>query len=256
MYNDLFTIFGLTVHGYGLMIGLGVVGALMMAWHRSKARGLSDDTATSMVLLAVIVGFIGAKIFFVLTHMEDFRRDPWGSLGSEGFVVYGGVIFGTLACWVYSKMKKERFLVWADILLPGVALAQGLGRIGCFLAGCCYGRPTDSCLGVVFPPHSMAPAGVPLVPTQLISSAGDLLLCGILLAYDRRKHRAGGVLAVYLSLYSVGRFLVEYLRDDYRGSVGALSASQFIAILVLIGAVAFGIYLHRQPPEKGEAEHA
>lgn len=251
MYNDLFSVFGITVHGYGLMIGLGVIGALLMAWDRSKKRGLSDDTATSLVLLAVIVGFIGAKIFFILTHWSDFLQAPLASLGSEGFVVYGGIIFGTLACYLYCRKKKQSFLRWADILLPGVALAQGLGRIGCFLAGCCYGRPTDSWLGVVFPPHSMAPSGISLLPTQLFSSAGDLLLCAALLLFERKKHPDGSILALYLMFYSVGRFVIEFFRDDYRGFVGALSSSQFIALFVFAGAAAFALYLRKKPSEEG-----
>ncbi len=254
MYNDLFTVFGLTVHGYGLMTGLGVVAALLMAWRRSRARGLSDDTATTLVLLAVIIGYVGSKLFFLLTHFSDFLRDPLGMLGSEGFVVYGGLIFGTLACFFYCRHIKQPFLRWADILLPGVALAQSLGRIGCFLAGCCYGRPTDSWLGVTFPPGSMAPSGVKLLPTQLFSSAGDLLICLILLWIDKKARRDGVVLDLYLILYSVGRFLIEFLRDDYRGSVGALSSSQFIAIFVFAGAALFGLYLYRHPTEEGKTD--
>ena len=251
MYNDLFTVFGLTVHGYGLMIGLGVLAALTLSSLRARARGLSDDTATTMVLLAVIVGFLGAKIFFILTHFPDFLRDPLGSLGSEGFVVYGGIIFGTLANYIYCRGKKEPFLRWGDIHIPGVALAQGFGRIGCFLAGCCYGRATDSWLGVVFPPGSMAPSGVKLLPTQLFSAAGDLLICAVLLLADRKKHNDGMILVLYLILYSVGRFGIEFLRDDYRGSVGALSSSQFIAIFVLLGALALGLRLCKKPVEEG-----
>ena len=252
MYNDLFTVFGLTVHGYGLMIGLGVLAALWMGCARAKARGLSDDTATTLVLLAVIIGFVGAKIFFVLTHFTDFLRDPWGSLGSEGFVVYGGIIFGAMACYVWLRRRKQSFLLWADILMPGVALAQGLGRVGCFLAGCCYGRPAGSCWGVVFPAGSMAPAGIRLIPTQLYSAAGDVLLCLALLIYDRKKHADGGVLALYLILYSIGRFLIEFLRSDARGSVGALSASQFIGLFVLSGAVVFALILRGKGGKKGE----
>ena len=250
MYNDLFTIFGVTVHGYGLMTGLGVVGALLMAWKRSKVRGLSDDTATTLVLLAVIIGYIGAKIFFILTHFSDFLRDPLGSLGSEGFVVYGGLIFGTLACFIYCRMKKQSFLRWADIILPGVALAQALGRIGCFLAGCCYGRPTDSAWGVVFPSHSMAPSGIPLIPTQLYSAAGDLFLCFVLLFFDRKKHPDGSILAWYLALYSIGRFIIEFYRDDVRGSVGSLSASQFIGLFVFAFAAGYGLYLRKSTAGK------
>ena len=136
--------------------------------------------------------------------------------------------------------------------MPGVALAQGLGRVGCFLAGCCYGRPAGSCWGVVFPAGSMAPAGVRLIPTQLYSAAGDVLLCLTLLIYDRKKHADGGVLALYLTLYSIGRFLIEFLRNDARGSVGVLSASQFIGLFVLSGAVVFALILRGKGGKKGE----
>ena len=237
MYNDLFTVFGLTVHGYGLMIGLGVVASLMLSWRRARQKGVSEDTVSTMTILAVVIGFIGGKIFFLLTHWSMFMADPWGSLGSEGFVVYGGILFGFAACWVYARLKGEQFLFWSDLLLPGVALAQGFGRIGCFLAGCCYGAPTHSFLGVTFPAGSFAPAGVALWPTQLFSSAGDLLLACVLLRMDRREHYTGKLTVWYLLLYSVGRFLVEYLRADYRGSVGPLSASQFIGLFVIAGAL-------------------
>ena len=237
MYNDLFTVFGLTVHGYGLMIGLGVVGSLMLSWRRARQRGMSEDTVSTMTILAVVIGFLGGKIFFLLTHWGQFMADPIGSLGSEGFVVYGGIIFAFAACWLYARKKGDRFILWSDLLLPGVALAQGFGRIGCFLAGCCYGAPTDSWLGVTFPAGSFAPAGVPLWPTQLISSAGDLMLAGVLLWMDRKKHYDGKLTVWYLILYSVGRFLVEFLRADNRGAVGVLSSSQFIGLFVVAAAL-------------------
>ena len=245
MYNDLFTVFGLTVHGYGLMIGLGVVASLMISWRRARSKGMSEDMVSTMTIMAVVIGFLGGKVFFLLTHWSYFLSDPAGALGSEGFVVYGGILFGFAACWLYARKKGDRFLRWSDLLLPGVAVAQGFGRIGCFLAGCCYGAPTDSCLGVTFPAGSFAPAGVALWPTQLISSAGDLLLAAILLGMDRKEHYEGKLTVWYLLLYSVGRFLVEFLRADNRGTVGALSASQFIGLFVIAGALVLRHVLKR-----------
>ena len=135
--------------------------------------------------------------------------------------------------------------------MPGVAFAQGCGRIGCFLAGCCYGKETSAWYGVTFPADSLAPAGVSLIPTQLISSAGDFLFALILFVLQRRLYKkngktSGAVAGVYLMLYAVGRFLIEFLRNDPRGSVGVLSTSQFIAIFMFAaGAVLFGASMRK-----------
>ena len=125
-------------------------------------------------------------------------------------------------------------------MIPSVALAQGLGRVGCFLAGCCYGRETDSCLGVVFTNSDFAPNGVKVLPTQLFMAGGDLILMAILLWYASKRPMRGKTSALYLMLYSIGRFAIEFLRNDDRGTVGVLSTSQFIAIFIFaIGMVGF-----------------
>ncbi len=254
MHNDILTLGPLTVHGYGLMIGVGIVAALCLSWRRAKNRGLSQATVTSLFLWVLLFGFLGAKLLFLLTELPRVLQNPLPYLGSDGFVVYGGILAGLAVLRVWSRRTGQPLGKWMDVVLPGVSLAQGFGRIGCFLAGCCYGRPTDSWLGVTFPPGSMAPSGVKLLPTQLFSSAGDLLICLILLWIDKKARRDGVVLDLYLILYSVGRFLIEFLRDDYRGSVGALSSSQFIAIFVFAGAALFGLYLYRHPTEEGKTD--
>ena len=197
----------------------------------------------------MILGFAGGKIFFLLTHWDFFLSSPGAALGSEGFVVYGGILTGFLSAWLYLRWKKQSVLRWMDLLLPGVATAQGFGRIGCFLAGCCYGRPTDSCLGVTFPAGSFAPAGVALWPTQLFSAAGNLLIAAFLLLADRKKHREGSLTCWYLLLYGVGRFLIEFLRNDDRGTVGILSASQFFSIFSLAAAAVLCIRIRKREPE-------
>jgi phosphatidylglycerol:prolipoprotein diacylglycerol transferase len=125
-----------------------------------------------------------------------------------------------------------------DLLAPSVAVAQGFGRIGCFLAGCCYGRETDSMLGVVFPAGSIAPAGIKLFPVQLFSAGGDFLIAGILLLFSNKLKCKGDTGALYQHLYGLGRFFIEYFRNDYRGVVAALSTSQFISIFAVLVSLA------------------
>ena len=126
-------------------------------------------------------------MLYVIVEWKRFVQDPWSVLGSAGFVVYGGIITGVLAGYIYTRIKKISFVQYFDLIMPEIAIAQGFGRIGCFLAGCCYGRKTDSFLGVIFPEGSMAPAGVKLLPTQLFMSAGDFLIALLLILYARKK---------------------------------------------------------------------
>lgn len=157
-------------------------------------------------------------------------------------MVYGGIIGGVLAALLYCRFKKLNFWDYFDIVLPSVAVAQGFGRIGCFLAGCCYGRETNSFFGIAFTHSDYAPNGVKLLPTQLFSAAGMFLIAGFLFWYAKKERKKGQVGALYLILYSIGRFIIEFFRDDYRGAVGFLSTSQFISLFIL----ATGVLLFRK----------
>ena len=151
----------------------------------------------------------------------------------------------------FCKIKKIDMLAYLDLMIPSVALAQAFGRVGCFLAGCCYGKETESCLGVVFTNSDFAPNGVKVLPTQLFMAAGDLLIMAVLLWYAKKKPMGGRTSALYLILYSIGRFLVEFLRNDDRGTVGMLSTSQFIAIFTLAaGFLGFFIVLPKIAQKK------
>ena len=249
MHNHILSIGPLTVHGYGLMIGIGIVAALSLAWRRADRRGIPQEKVTTVVLLGLIAGFLGAKLLFLITELPDVLRDPLPYLGSDGFVVYGGILAGVPTLWLWCRKKGERLEIWTDLLLPGVALAQGFGRIGCFLAGCCYGRPTASPIGVIFPADSLAPAGIPLLPTQLFSAAGDFLIALALLRLERRNRKDGELLVWYLLLYGTGRFLLEFFRSDPRGTVGVFSTSQFISLFI----VAAGIVLALSRRKRSEA---
>ena len=242
MYNDMFKIGSVTIHGYGLMIGIGILCALLVAVKRTKKRNLDVDIVYNLGFWALVFGFIGAKLLYCIIEIHTFLNDPIQILSASGFVVYGGIIGGILAAVIYCKFKKVSFLQYFDLIAPSVALAQGFGRIGCFLAGCCYGRETDSFIGVVFHNSTNAPNGVKLIPTQLFSSAGDFSLALILILYARKVRNKGRVGALYLILYSVGRFIIEFFRNDYRGSIGVISTSQFISLIILvIGIIMFFI---------------
>ena len=144
----------------------------------------------------------------------------------------------------YCRVKKERFLPYFDLVMPAVSFAQGFGRLGCFFAGCCYGRETDSWFSITFTHSDFAPNGVKLLPTQLMSSAGDFLICGLLLLYAGRKPKEGQVAAGYMVLYGIGRFIIEFFRNDYRGSIGVLSTSQIISIGVVAAGVVFYLVMN------------
>lgn len=256
MYNEILTIGSVTIHGYGLMIGLGVMAALLLGDYRSKKFGLNGDHIYGMTFSAVILGFVAARILFIITEWENFLQNPMQYLAGAGFVVYGGIIGGALTVYGFCKIKKISMLEYLDLMIPSVALAQALGRVGCFLAGCCYGRETDSCLGVVFTNSDFAPNGVKVLPTQLFMAGGDLILMAILLWYASKRPMRGRTSMLYLILYSIGRFAIEFLRNDDRGTVGMLSTSQFIAIFTLIaGIVGFAVIVPKLN-QKGNVKSA
>jgi phosphatidylglycerol:prolipoprotein diacylglycerol transferase len=237
MYNDLLTIGPITLHGYGLMIAIGIICALYMFEKRAKVRKLDSNTAYRLSLISLLFGFIGAKLLYCIIEFKVIIDHPWQAISGSGFVVYGGIIGGISAAMIYCKLKRVSFFSYFDLAVPSIALAQGFGRIGCFLAGCCYGRETNSAFGIVFYHSSIAPNGVKLIPTQLLSSAGDFMLAAILLLYARKERKQGRVGALYLILYSIGRFVIEFFRNDDRGYMGVLSTSQFLSLIVLAFAI-------------------
>lgn len=255
MKSELFSIGPVVIHGYGLMIGIGFILCVLMGARRAKKHGLSADALWDIALYGIVAGFLGAKLLFVLVEFKAFLANPMSVLGSEGFVVYGGIIAGVLSAIVYCRVKKLVFLEYFDLAAPSIALAQGFGRIGCFLAGCCYGRETDRWCGVVFPAGGQAPVGVKLLPTQLFSSAGDFLLVVVLILYYKKAKHTGDVGALYMLLYGVGRFILEFFRSDDRGEVGLLSTSQAISLVIVAGAfVLFGWNRKRQEVQEQEKE--
>lgn len=257
MYNDIVSIGPITIHGYGLMIGLGILFAVFLADKRAGKKGLDSEMVYNMAFLSLIFGFIGAKLLYCIVEIKSIISNPMNIINGTGFVVYGGIIGGAAAVIIYCRIKKLSFLRYFDLIVPSLALAQGFGRIGCFLAGCCYGKETESALGITFHNSLFAPNNVKLIPTQLMSSAGDFLIAAALIVFARRNKKPGQVGALYMILYSVGRFIIEIFRGDSRGEVGGLmSTSQFIAILILAAGVILWIKCRNQSDNDDNAVDA
>lgn len=255
MKNDLLTIGGLTVHGYGLMIGIGFVAAYLLTEYRAKKRGMDSDIILSLAFYTIVSGIVSAKLLYYATVFDEILEDPGMLLNlGDGFVVYGGIIGGVLGGWLFCRIKKLPFFAYFDLVVPAVALAQGFGRIGCFLAGCCYGLQMETPFSIVFTNSDFAPNGVPLLPVQLMASGLDFIHCLLLLAASKRLRADGQTAALYLICYSIGRFALEFLRGDLiRGSVGRLSTSQFISLFILAGGIALFAAVPRIQKKKGNS---
>ncbi|MGL4772005.1 MAG: prolipoprotein diacylglyceryl transferase [Clostridium sp.] len=244
----LFEVFGLKIYSYGFMIAIGILAAMTLFIKRAKIRGYNEDNVFNLILFSIIGGVAGGKLLFIITEFKAIMKDPQILLDfGYGFVIFGAIILGGITVYTYCRIKKWDTFEILDLAAPSLAIGQGFGRIGCLLAGCCYGAETDSTLSIVFPQGSLAPADVHLHPTQIYSSIFDFALAGFLLWYSRKTDKKGNVVGMYAVIYSIGRFLVEMLRNDPRGSVGTLSTSQFISIFTLV----FGIILLNRHKFKG-----
>ena len=250
MKNELFQIGPFTVYAYGLMIAIGVLVAYLVGEYRAKKYSLNPNMIFSLTISCLVGGIIGAKLLFYIVEFKTIIEDPSILLDiTHGFVVYGGIIGGILTGYVFCKIKKLEFWKYFDLVMPSIALAQAFGRLGCTFAGCCYGRETDSWFHIIYEESSFAPNGVALLPTQLISSGLNFIHFFLLIFLAKKVKASGQVAGLYLIFYSIGRFCLEFLRNDPRGAVSTLSTSQFISIFIfIVGAIIFGIrgYLHKK----------
>lgn len=258
MNNEILTIGPITFHWYGLMIAIGAISAYLSVEYRAKKKGLKYELIFSLFIWCLVGGILGAKLLYIITQLKSFIEDPglWLKF-SDGFVVYGGIIGGIFAGFLFCKRHKLNFLQYFDLVMPSIALAQGFGRVGCIFAGCCYGVETNSAFSLVFKSSNYAPNHIHLVPTQPLSSALNFLNFFALLLISKRIKADGQVAGFYLIFYSVGRFILEFYRGDLeRGTVGVLSTSQFISIFLFIAGLAIvigrGLTTRKQGETKAE----
>lgn len=242
MKNDLFSIGPVTVHGYGLMMALGILSAYYMVEYRAKKRGMDTDKVFYMAAWAVAAGLLGAKLLYLITRLPEIMAEPALLVHSlkDGFVVYGSIIGGVFGAWLYCRKSGLPFWKLFDLTAPALALAQGIGRIGCLLAGCCYGMQVSekNPIGIVFSDSAYAPNGVPLFPAQIVSSLLNFVHFGVLLFLSKKLTKDGQIAGCYLIFYSIGRFVLEFFRGDLiRGNVGTLSTSQFISVFMVLAGL-------------------
>jgi phosphatidylglycerol:prolipoprotein diacylglycerol transferase len=235
----------ITLHTYGLLLAIAFIAGLWVASREAKRQGLDAGRVTDMAIWVLIAGLIGAKVLLVLVDFHYYQRSPrelW-SIFQSGGVFYGGLIGGALVAWWYARRHGLAGWSTADALAPGVVLGQAIGRLGCFAAGCCWGKPTSLPWAVTFTDVYASravgtPMDTPLHPSQLYESGAAFLIFAFLLWLLPRKRFDGQVALAYVALYSAVRFGLEFLRGDpERGSWfgGALSTSQVIAIVLLLG---------------------
>ncbi|MBF0273771.1 MAG: prolipoprotein diacylglyceryl transferase [Nitrospinae bacterium] len=251
MYPILFSFGPVTLYTYGLLIATAFLSSTLLAVRLAKDDGISSQFIYDLVFWIIIGSIVGARLLFVIVEYKMYLKYPLDifMIWKGGLVYYGGLLGGFLAGLIYVKKRNIDVGNMADIAAPCIALGQGIGRIGCVMAGCCYGSETDVSWAIEFhDEHSLAPLGVLLHPSQIYSSVMNFSILGILLFLRGRAMFKGQIFLSYLILYSVGRFTVEFFRSDERGAVfnGLLSTSQFIAIITfIIGSVLF-YFFHKR----------
>jgi len=233
----------LKIHSYGFLIAVGFVIAVFVIRSLALRAKLDVDRVLDLTFWSLLVGFAGARILFVITLWKDFASDPVSILRvwEGGLVFFGGPI--AVIPFVIWFVRRHRLPVWKtmDCLIPGLTIAHAFGRLGCLAAGCCYGRPTGTDFGIQLYSELVDPAfrGIPLHPTQLYEFSALMVLFFGLLWVNRRKAFDGQAVLTYFMVYPVIRSLIEIFRgDQIRGFVveGILSTSQFISLLLFVGA--------------------
>lgn len=255
-------LFGLNIPMYGVMTAVGMLAAFLLLFKTSRYVRFGEDPILSCALWAIVFGFLGAKILYWLVEWKQVVANPRYLIETirEGFVFYGALLGGLGGVAFYAARKKLPYLAFVDLFSPSLVLAHAFGRIGCFFAGCCYGMECDTPISVIFPKGAVAPAGVPLLPTQLMESAFLFILAIVLVRLLKKEKAFGVVTSWYMILYGAWRFAIEFFRDDERGFVGALSTSQFISIFAVAAGVLLLILVSKKviksPPIPEPAEEA
>lgn len=254
MFPILFHIGGYTLHTYGLLVAAGFLIGIYVARHFARVFGLDPEKVFNLAIYLALAAIVGAKLFLVMQDWRYYVHDP-SSLLSMGFlqsagIFYGGLIAALVVMTLYIRRQRMNWLAVGDAIVPGVAVGHGIGRMGCYSAGCCWGKPATGPFSITF--HNAyahatvgVPLGVPLYPTQLMGAAAGGIIFLVLWRLSKRRAFVGQLTAVYLMTYGVYRFLTDFLRAYEPQAMlfhGLLTDAQLtslfmIALAVLIWAV-------------------
>jgi phosphatidylglycerol:prolipoprotein diacylglycerol transferase len=246
----------IVIYTYGLLLAAAYLVGLQLAVVRARRWGLDETRVLDLGIYIIISALVGAKLMLLVVDYRFFASNPAEllSLARSGGVFYGGLILAVGVSFWYIKRSALPLWTTCDAFAPGIALGHVVGRFGCFFAGCCFGKPTKMPWGITFTsPFAAAnngtPLNVPLHPTQLYEAGAEALILFILLWSERRGGRfAGRTFWLYMLLYAISRFIIEFYRGDPRGSVGIFSTSQFISLLLAPVAVVMLMRLARHKP--------
>lgn len=239
---------------YFVIISITCCVCLWWGARRAQKLNLPRNTALDLVLLVMVSGFLGARIFHVIFEYPDiYIAEPLRifKFWEGGFVFYGGAILGFLTGLLFILKKRENVFDWLDFAAPVAALGYALGRIGCFFAGCCYGRYCSLPWAVTFPRGVEAPGGVPIHPTQIYAFLAEMLTFSALLWLDKsRKNKSfklyskpGDLFYLWMMFHGLGRIIMEMYRDDYRGKlIFGITLSTSISLVLVFSGVALYLF--------------
>ncbi|HUF24801.1 MAG TPA: prolipoprotein diacylglyceryl transferase [Vicinamibacterales bacterium] len=265
MHPILFELGDWPVYTYGILLAAAYLLGLQLAVWRAKRHGVDPNRVMDLGIWIIIAALVGAKLLLVVVDWSYYRANPREifSLVRSAGVFYGGLVVATITG--FALIRRYRLPVWttADLYAPGIALGHVIGRMGCFFAGCCWGKPTDVPWAITFTNPAAAvnvgtPLNVALHPTQLYEAGAELLILALLLATERRgRPFAGRTFWLYMLLYAVTRFVIEIYRGDPRGELLGMSTSQFFSVLLLPISIAMLYWLSRRSrPSRDEAAAA
>ena len=255
MHPILFEFGGFTIYSYGVLLAAAYLLGLQFALIRARSRGLDRERVMDLGIWIIISALVGAKLLLLVVDYRPFLANPRTvvDLLRSGGVFYGGLIAAVTVALAYIWRHRMPMWTTTDVFAPGIALGHVIGRLGCLLAGCCFGRPTSVPWAISFhDPNAFAtsgtPLGVSLHPTQLYEAGAEALILVFLLAFERRgRPFPGRTFWSYMLLYGVSRFIIEFYRGDPRGTVfDALSTSQFVSVILVPLSVVMLVLLSRR----------
>lgn len=251
MFPVLFKIGPLTIYTYGFFVAAGALAAIALARHQARQTGLNPDKITDLCFYLVIAAIVGSRIFYVALNPHYFLENPLEvfKIWSGGLVFYGGFIVAFITAMAYIRSHAMPLGKVSDIAALAIPLGHFFGRLGCFFAGCCYGKSCELPWAVEFhSQHALAPLNMPIHPTQLYSAAANLAIFGIVLFLRSKKRFDGQLFLYYVLLYGLARSFIEIFRGDERGTFPAnlLSVSQAMGLSAAAVSLILLIWLSRK----------